>query len=37
MEIVEELGIEKSLVSHHLRKMKDAGILRSKLNGKQRL
>lgn len=37
MEIVEELGIDQPLVSHHLRKMKDAGILKSKLNGKQRL
>jgi len=33
-ELIVELGIEQSLLSHHLTKMKDKGILKSEREGK---
>lgn len=34
-ELMEKTGVEQSLLSHHLTKMKDKGILKSKRDGKK--
>lgn len=34
-ELVEETGMEQSLVSHHLRSLKDCGLVRSRQHGRK--